>query len=202
MTPAACQTTLDSPVGPLTLVARGGRLVEIRFPDGRRAAEPPAGAVAAGASRAGTVAAGASRAGTVVDGAPPAGAADDEAALTAAVRQLGEYFGGDRTAFDLDLAPQGTAFERRVWEELLAIPYGETRSYGEIARAIGRPEAARAVGAANGRNPIPIVIPCHRVLGASGALTGFGGGLDTKRWLLEHERQRSLFSTPAEPAER
>jgi methylated-DNA-[protein]-cysteine S-methyltransferase len=102
-------------------------------------------------------------------------------------RQLGEYFAGRRRDFDLPLAPRGTDFERRVWEALLAIPFGETRTYAEIARAIGHPDACRAVGRANGRNPIPIVIPCHRVIGSDGSLTGFGGGLDLKRLLLEHE---------------
>lgn len=122
-----------------------------------------------------------------------AAAVEDHGPLEVALRQLEEYFRGERTTFDLELAPEGTPFQLRVWEQLLAIPFGETRSYGEIARAIGQPEAARGVGAANGSNPIPIVIPCHRVIGASGALTGFGGGLDTKRWLLDHERQPSLF---------
>lgn len=120
-------------------------------------------------------------------------AVEDPGPLESALRQLEEYFRGERTTFDLELAPEGTPFQLRVWEQLLAIPYGETRSYGQIAQALGQPEAARGVGAANGSNPIPIVIPCHRVIGASGALTGFGGGLDTKRWLLDHERQPSLF---------
>jgi len=113
--------------------------------------------------------------------------------LEVAFRQLEEYFRGERTTFDLELAPEGTLFQLRVWEQLLTIPFGETRSYGQIAQATGQPDAARGVGAANGSNPIPIVIPCHRVIGASGALTGFGGGLDTKRWLLAHEQQPSLF---------
>ena len=120
-------------------------------------------------------------------------AVEDPDPLERALCQLEEYFRGARTTFDLDLAPEGTHFQLRVWEQLLTIPYGETRSYGQIARTLGQPEAARGVGAANGSNPIPIVIPCHRVIGASGALTGFGGGLDTKRWLLDHERQPSLL---------
>lgn len=127
-----------------------------------------------------------------------AAAVEDHGPLEVALRQLEEYFRGERTTFDLELAPEGTPFQLRVWEQLLAIPFGETRSYGEIAQAIGQPEAARGVGAANGSNPIPIVIPCHRVIGASGALTGFGGGLDTKRWLLDHERQPSLFLPAAQ----
>ncbi|MBX3162543.1 MAG: methylated-DNA--[protein]-cysteine S-methyltransferase [Deltaproteobacteria bacterium] len=108
-------------------------------------------------------------------------------ALARAAAQLAEYFAGERRAFDLPLEPRGTGFQERVWRALLAIPYGETRSYGEQARSIGRPAASRAVGAANGRNPIAIIIPCHRVIGADGSLTGFGGGLPAKKWLLEHE---------------
>ena len=101
--------------------------------------------------------------------------------------QLAEYFAGERRVFDLPLAPRGSEFQVGVWRALLRIPYGETCSYGDIARSVGRPDASRAVGAANGRNPIPIIVPCHRVVGSKGELTGFGGGLDTKRWLLEHE---------------
>jgi methylated-DNA-[protein]-cysteine S-methyltransferase len=108
--------------------------------------------------------------------------------LALARDQLDEYFAGARVAFDLPLAPDGTGFQRLVWRALLAIPFGETRSYGDVARAIGRPAASRAVGAANGRNPLAIVVPCHRVIGASGALVGYGGGLPAKRWLLDHER--------------
>ena len=107
--------------------------------------------------------------------------------LDAAVSQIQEYFAGSRTAFDLPLDLAGTPFQQKVWLELGAIPFGTTISYGEQARRVGRPRAARAVGAANGRNPIPVVLPCHRVIGASGALTGFGGGLDVKRALLDHE---------------
>jgi len=103
-------------------------------------------------------------------------------------KQLAEYFAGKRTGFELALAPEGTAFQRRVWDALLEIPFGETTSYGAIAQRIGRPAASRAVGAANGRNPIAIIVPCHRVIGANGALTGFGGGLPAKTFLLTHER--------------
>ena len=110
------------------------------------------------------------------------------AVLVRAEEQLAEYFAGERRVFDLPLAPRGTGFQTRVWRTLLRIPYGETWSYGELARAIGRPAASRAVGAANGRNPIPIIVPCHRVIGANGSLTGYGGGLPIKRWLLDHER--------------
>lgn len=102
--------------------------------------------------------------------------------------QLAEYFSGDRTAFDLPLNPQGTAFQLHVLQALQSIPYGETRSYSDIAQQIGKPTAVRAVGAANGRNPLPIVIPCHRVIGADGSLTGFGGGVGVKRFLLDLEQ--------------
>ena len=102
-------------------------------------------------------------------------------------QQLNEYFRGSRTGFDLPLEPGGTPFQRAVWDALRAIPYGTTTSYGALARRLGDPRATRAVGAANGQNPIPIVVPCHRVVGSRGELTGFGGGLERKRWLLEHE---------------
>jgi len=118
----------------------------------------------------------------------------DDRAFPEAVEQLEAYFAGDRTEFDLDLALVGTVFQRRVWEALLTIPYGETRSYGEIARQIGSPGAFRAVGLANGHNPIGIIVPCHRVIGSNGSLTGYGGGLDRKRTLLELEKSRM---TPA-----
>jgi methylated-DNA-[protein]-cysteine S-methyltransferase len=109
------------------------------------------------------------------------------------VRQLGEYFRGERREFDLVLAPRGTDFQFAVWSELLRIPYGTTISYGALAQRIGKPAAVRAVGAANGANPIPIVIPCHRVIGANGTLTGYGGGLPIKRALLALEHpQRQL----------
>jgi methylated-DNA-[protein]-cysteine S-methyltransferase len=107
-------------------------------------------------------------------------------------RQLREYFQGTRTAFDVKLHPKGTPFQKAVWKALAAIPYGETRAYGEIAMAVGRPAAARAVGLANGRNPLPIVVPCHRVIGASGKLVGYGGGLAVKQALLDREREVSV----------
>ena len=122
--------------------------------------------------------------------------------------QLQEYFAGKRTRFDLPLAPRGTAFQKAVWAALLRIPFGETASYGDIARAIGKPAASRAVGGANHRNPIAIVIPCHRVIGADGSLTGYGGGLDHKRLLLELEsrvrsaRQRAALGTALSAAGR
>lgn len=107
-----------------------------------------------------------------------------------AVAQLEAYFAGERLDFDLDLDLVGTEFQRRVWAALLRIPYGETRSYGQIAAQIGSPGASRAVGLANGHNPIGIIVPCHRVIGANGSLTGYGGGLDKKKQLLEMERNR------------
>jgi methylated-DNA-[protein]-cysteine S-methyltransferase len=107
--------------------------------------------------------------------------------LPMVVRQLQEYFAGKRRKFDLPLRMQGTAFQKRVWRELTEIPYGETWSYGQLAKRIGNPSASRAVGLANGRNPIAVIVPCHRVIGADGSLTGFGGGLPRKRWLLTHE---------------
>jgi methylated-DNA-[protein]-cysteine S-methyltransferase len=107
--------------------------------------------------------------------------------LVETARQLGEYFAGRREVFDLPLDFHGTDFQKRVWEQLLAIPFGETRSYGEIARALGQPTASRAVGAANGKNPISIVAPCHRVIGTNGSLTGFAGGLEAKQRLLALE---------------
>jgi methylated-DNA-[protein]-cysteine S-methyltransferase len=112
----------------------------------------------------------------------------DPAPFAAVVRQLQEYFDGERRSFDLPLAPQGTAFQQSVWRELQRIPYGQTVSYGELARRIGRPRACRAVGLATGANPLPIIVPCHRVIGADGSLTGFGGGLPIKRQLLALER--------------
>ena len=107
--------------------------------------------------------------------------------IAATVAQLKEYFAGKRQTFALTLDEGGTDFQRTVWTALRAIPFGETTSYGEIAKAINNPNAARAVGMANNRNPIPIITPCHRVIGSDGSLTGFAGGLDTKRWLLTHE---------------
>jgi methylated-DNA-[protein]-cysteine S-methyltransferase len=109
------------------------------------------------------------------------------APLAATARQLGEYFAGTRRDFDLPMRLDGTPFQQRVWRELVEIPYGATWSYGELATRIGNPRASRAVGLANGQNPISILVPCHRVIGADGSLTGYGGGLERKRWLLAHE---------------
>jgi methylated-DNA-[protein]-cysteine S-methyltransferase len=144
------QTTIPSPVGPLSLtVTDDGAVSRIGF---------------------------------------GAGDASDDPRFDAVIAELNEYFAGERTAFDLPLDPdRGSPFERRVWAELLRIPYGETASYGEIAARIGHPGKARAVGRANGRNPIAIVCPCHRVIGSDGSLTGYGGGLENKRTLLDLE---------------
>ena len=116
------------------------------------------------------------------------GGAKARAHLAATRKALREYFTGRRAAFaDIPLDMHGTDFQRSVWSALLTIPFGETRSYGDIARQIGNPNAVRAVGLANGRNPVPVIVPCHRVIGANGKLTGFGGGIETKQWLLRHE---------------
>jgi methylated-DNA-[protein]-cysteine S-methyltransferase len=122
-----------------------------------------------------------------MDGSPGAGWRRDPGSLRAAADQLRAYFAGELREFALPLAPHGTGFQQEVWAALRDVPYGSTISYAELAAAVGRPGAARAVGAANGRNPIAVVIPCHRVLGASGALTGYGGGLGRKRLLLDLE---------------
>ena len=153
-----------SPIGELLLVGDGQALTGLYLiPD-----RPPAPAIRADAPR-------------------------DPDALRPAAEQLEAYFAGELTAFDLPLAPSGTPFQRAVWDALLTIPYGETVSYGEIARQIGDPSAVRAVGTANGRNPISIVIPCHRVIGADGSLTGYGGGLERKRALLALEASQLTF---------
>ena len=135
-------------------------------------------------------------------GEPPRGIdptwTPDPEPFRAAVDQLASYFAGDRQWFDLDLAPRGTAFQLEVWQALRAIPYGETRSYGELAAQIGRPGASRAIGAANGNNPLSIVVPCHRVIGADGSLTGYGGGLPRKQWLLAMERGQAQMPLYAE----
>ena len=164
-------TTTPSPVGTLTLAASDAGLVAILWEDDRP------GRVALGRTQAN----------------------DDHPVLVAACEQLARYFAGTLTAFDLPLDPRGTAFQRAVWAALLTIPYGETRSYGAIAAQVGRPSASRAVGAANGRNPLSIVAPCHRVVGSTGALTGFAGGLAAKRHLLALE-QRVAGMPSASPA--
>ena len=135
----------------------------------------------------------------------PSGPGGRGGVLARAAAQLTEYFAGERRDFDLPLAPGGTEFQRTVWHALADIPFGATCSYGDLARVVGRPSASRAVGAANGKNPIAIILPCHRVIGASGELTGYGGGLPMKRWLLDHERgcvQPSLPGLADRPAAR
>lgn len=119
----------------------------------------------------------------------PAGGSSGSEVLDEAARQLDAYFGGDLVDFDLPLSMAGTEFQRRVWDCLRMIPYGETWTYGQVAEKVGNNKASRAVGMANNRNPIAIIVPCHRVIGAGGALVGYGGGLDRKSWLLDHEQR-------------
>ncbi|MGH8116310.1 MAG: methylated-DNA--[protein]-cysteine S-methyltransferase [Rhodanobacteraceae bacterium] len=152
---------IDTPIGPLLLVSDGAALAEVGLPQRGKPAAPP-------------------------DGAKPSAAK-----LRSARRQFEEYFAGTRQQFELPLHPSGTPFQLEVWGALLTIPYGETASYADIARHIGRPRAVRAVGAANGANPLSIVVPCHRVIGSHGDLVGYGGGLPIKRWLLAHERRHA-----------
>ncbi|HEX6966556.1 MAG TPA: methylated-DNA--[protein]-cysteine S-methyltransferase [Gemmatimonadaceae bacterium] len=167
--------TIPSPVGELLLTARDDGLTGVWFENHR--AE---GGTAAEWQRAqGLDAADLERA----DG----GSRGAVRILRDASEQLAAYFAGTRTTFDVPLSTSGTPFQERVWAALRGIPYGHTVSYGELARRLGEPKAMRAVGAANGRNPLPIIVPCHRVIGARGELTGFGGGIERKRWLLEHE---------------
>ncbi|MFB7914269.1 methylated-DNA--[protein]-cysteine S-methyltransferase [Streptomyces sp. NPDC056061] len=161
-------TVVDSPYGPLTLVATDGTLSGLYMTGQRhRPAEETFGE-------------------------------PDPGPFTEAVRQLDAYFAGELRVFDLPLHLDGTPFQRAVWEQLRRIPYGETRSYGELAEFLGKPGASRAVGLANGKNPVGIIVPCHRVIGASGSLTGYGGGLDRKQRLLAFEKgeehdARTLF---------
>ncbi len=152
-------TRLASPVGLLTVVASAGRLVAVLWPQDRPSRVP----------------------------LPAQAEVDDDPLLKEASAQLAAYFDGGLTRFDLPRAPGGTPFQRDVWRALDAIPYGQTCSYGAIAASIGRPTAVRAVGAANGRNPLSIITPCHRVVSMNGSLTGFAGGLHAKQWLLAHE---------------
>ena len=162
---------VPSPIGSLTLVAEHGKLTGLYMDThGRQPGRDVLGS---------------------------AGDVADEP-FASAVRQLDEYFAGRLTAFDLPLEPAGTQFQRRVWSALQTIPYGQTWSYGQLARAIGKASASRAVGLANGRNPIAVVIPCHRVIGSDGSLTGYGGGLDRKRYLLGLEEG----TTPAHTSRR
>lgn len=132
----------------------------------------------------------------------PDDARDAPARFDVVVAQLDEYFSGRRTEFDVPLALAGTPFQLSVWNSLLTIPFGQTRSYGQLARDIGKPQAMRAVGLANGRNPIAVIVPCHRVIGADGSLTGFGGGLPRKRFLLELEQRDFKLVSRAESSRR
>lgn len=164
MTDTYHRTTTPSPIGELTLLATDDGLVAIDWHDDvghHTSVSGPGG---------------------VVDVAPA-----EHPVLERAVAQLEEYFEGRRTSFDVPLAPVGTEFQRQAWDALVRIPFGETVSYGEQAEMLGDRNKARAVGAANGKNPIPIIVPCHRVVGSNGHLTGFAGGIDTKAWLLDHE---------------
>ncbi|MFJ6935042.1 methylated-DNA--[protein]-cysteine S-methyltransferase [Streptomyces sp. NPDC101132] len=153
-------TVIDSPYGPLTLVATEGTLSGLYMTGQRH--RPPEESFGARA-------------------------ADDEEPFPEVVRQLAGYFAGELTSFDLALRMEGTEFQRSVWDQLKEIPYGETWSYGELAARLGKPNASRAVGLANGKNPIGIIVPCHRVIGASGGMTGYGGGIDRKQRLLAFE---------------
>jgi len=165
--PAMDYTTYESPVGPLLLVGERDAIAGLYFHHGKHTPTP----------------------------APDWCRANDAPVFAEACQQLDAYFAGQRQQFDLKLAPQGTDFQQRVWQQLRLIPFGETISYGELAKRIGDPKSSRAVGAANGKNPISIIVPCHRVIGADGTLTGFGGGVETKRTLLELEQQHaSLFA--------
>jgi methylated-DNA-[protein]-cysteine S-methyltransferase len=160
--PLRTHVIVASPIGPLTIVAEAGAIAALYMDAQRHAPDPAA------------------------FGLP--GDAGDEP-FAAAARQLGAYFAGQLTEFDLPLALAGTDFQRTVWAGLRDIPYGQTVSYGELAQRIGRPAASRAVGLANGRNPVAIVVPCHRVIGSDGSMTGYGGGLDRKRFLLALEQR-------------
>ena len=163
MSPLKHHTVIDSPYGPLTLVADDGILCGLYMTEQRH--RPPEESFGP----------------------------RDETLFAEAEEQLQAYFSGDLKEFSLELHLQGTPFQRTVWDQLRKIPYGETRSYGELAAALGNPSASRAVGLANGKNPIGIIVPCHRVVGADGSLTGYGGGLDRKRRLLDFERGTALF---------
>lgn len=158
ITAAVFTRSIDSPVGPLFLVASDAGLHAVEFVESRHPVR---------------------RSEDWREGAHPV--------LDATQQQLGEYFAGERRSFDLPFAARGTPFQQVVWQALTRIPYGATASYVELAKTIGKPTASRAVGAANGRNPLSIVVPCHRVIGAGGLLTGFGGGLPTKEFLLSLE---------------
>jgi methylated-DNA-[protein]-cysteine S-methyltransferase len=185
MTDAAERTrVIESPIGPLTLTAQDGALTGVDFGAGSGPGEPARPAAGSpGSDIAGSP--GSEVAGSAGSEGPPAD--PDAVVLAAAAAQLTAYFAGELREFDLPLQPRGTEFQLGVWRALGRIPYGETRSYSELAAAVGRPAAARAVGRANGQNPIAVVVPCHRVIGADASLTGYAGGLDTKSSLLALE---------------
>jgi methylated-DNA-[protein]-cysteine S-methyltransferase len=187
------------------MTGRPNDRVPARFGGGRNLAEPDRLAYALVPSPVGVLTLAASATGLryvlwpndeltrVPDGVPD-GDARDHPILAVAASQLDEYFAGERTEFDVPLEPRGTEFQLAAWRALCTIPYGETLSYGEQARRLGDVNKSRAVGAANGRNPLSIIVPCHRVVGSDGSLTGFGGGIEAKAWLLRHEsNERSLF---------
>ena len=179
----AFYTTIESPVGPLFLGGSAVGIHRLVF------LEPEESRLRTVYTLDGSVAA------LERDTGEPA--LRDPDAVAEAVAQLSDYFEGARTGFDLPLAPRGTPFQLGVWGALTMIPTGETRSYGEVASMVGAPSASRAVGMANGRNPIAIIVPCHRVVGADGTLTGYGGGLHRKRWLLKHESSSMLLFATA-----
>ncbi len=161
MTDKVFFSVIESPIGPLTLTSDGSSLTGVYF-EGR--------------------------------GGPPGHDPDwerDDSRLRTATEQLEEYFAGERSTFQLPLSPQGSPFQRKVWDALVRIPFATTLSYGELACRIGLPGAARAVGQANGSNPLAVIVPCHRVIGSNGRLTGYGGGKERKRWLLNFERRVS-----------
>ncbi len=191
---------ITTPCGPLTLLCDGRALVAIRF--GREADGTATGGTATAPTGTMQACPGAE---TRKKEIPAQEVQTAQEVLAQAAREIGEYFEGERRVFTVPTAAAGTPFQQAVWNALKKIPYGETRSYGEIARQIGHPRASRAVGQANNRNPLPIVVPCHRVIGASGALTGYAGGLDIKVRLLELERhtpRRHSCSAPENASNR
>ena len=159
---AVSYCVMESPIGRLLLAGNARALTHLSFQDGRHPIEPDRRW------------------------------AYSERPFQRPIRQLNEYFSGKRKTFTIKLAPEGTPFQQRVWQALQSIPYGRTLSYGQIAKAIGQPKASRAVGAANGQNPVSIIVPCHRVIGSNGKLVGYGGGLTIKEALLDHESSHHL----------
>jgi len=168
MTTHRYTTTIDSPVGVLTLVGTDSALCELSWGGDHAAGDRSL--------------------------ATSAEARPDHPVLVQAMRELAEYFAGTRRQFDVPVVTAGTEFQQAAWRVLRGIPYGQTINYGEQARRLGKPSAVRAVGGANGKNPVGIIVPCHRVIGADGSLTGFGGGMSAKAWLLEHEQSHAAGS--------